>query len=123
VEESTKTPLFRLAFVSNRRLNFNQSFETLGTEMSWNMPIVVRLLTPGILASVVGGLFLSSQWDRILAPSLGQATLASSEMMQLLREEHDSVAEMVKVQLAVSGSGFDSKPTVVAERRQTIALR
>jgi hypothetical protein len=30
---------------------------------------------------------------------------------------------MVKVQLAVSGSGFDSKPTAVAERRQTIALR
>ena len=70
--------------------------------MSWNMSIVVRLLTTGILASVVGGLLLSSQWDRVLAPSLGQASVASSEMMQLLRDEHDSVAEMVKVQLAVS---------------------
>ena len=91
--------------------------------MSWDMPIVVRLLTTGMLASVVGGLLLSSQWDRVLAPSRGQATLASSEMMQLLRDEHNSVADMVKVQLAVSGSGFDSKPTAVAERRQTIALR
>ena len=29
---------------------------------------------------VIGGLQLSSPWPRVLAPSLGQATLASSEM-------------------------------------------
>ena len=91
--------------------------------MSWDMPIVVRLLTTGILASVIGGLLLTSQWDRVRVPSRGQATLASSESDALLRDEHDSVADMVKAQLAVSGSGFDSKPTAVAERRQAIVLR
>ncbi len=91
--------------------------------MSWDRPIVARLLTAGMLAGVIGGLLLSSQWDRAIAPSLSQGSPVSREMMQRIRDEHDLVADMVKAQLAVSGSGFDAKSTTAAERRQTIALR
>jgi hypothetical protein len=70
--------------------------------MSWDVPIVARLLTTGgILASVVTGLLFIGQWDHHGAPSLGQVTPASPEMVQLLRDEHDLVADMVKAQLSL----------------------
>jgi hypothetical protein len=85
--------------------------------MSWNMLIVARLLTAGMLVSVVGGLLSSSHWGRPVAPFLSQVTPASQEMMQLVRDEHDLVAGMVKAQLA------NSNPIVVAEQGQAIATR
>ena len=72
--------------------------------MSWDMPIVARLLTAGgLLGSVLGGLLLISQLDHYAAPSLSQVTPASPEMLQLLRDEHDLVADMVKAQLSLFG--------------------
>jgi hypothetical protein len=94
--------------------------------MPWDTPVVARLLTTVMCASVIGGLLLSNQWDLAVARSRAQASQAappSPEMMQLLRDEHDLVAEMVKAQLTASGSRFDSKSTAATERRQTIALR
>ena len=92
--------------------------------MPWDRPVVTRLLTAVMLASVGGLLFLSSQWVRMAEASRDQATPASLEMMQLLHDEHQLIGEMVKAQLAMPDSGFlDSKPMAATERRQAIALR
>jgi hypothetical protein len=76
-----------------------------------------------MLASVGGLLLLSSYRVRAEAPR-DQATPASLEMMQLLHDEHQLVAEMVRAQLAMAESGFlDSNPMTATARRQAIALR
>ena len=91
--------------------------------MPWNRPVAARLLSAVMLAGVGGLLLLSSQWVRAEEPRI-QATPASLEMMQLLRDEHQLIAEMVKAQLAMSDGGFiDSKPIAATERRQAIASR
>ncbi len=94
--------------------------------MPWDGPVVARLLTTVMLAGVISGLLLSNQWDRRVEPlrvQASRATPASPEMMRLLRDEHDLAADMVKAQLAVSGSSFDSKPIAATEGRQAIAMR
>jgi hypothetical protein len=92
--------------------------------MPWDRPVVTRLLSAVMLASVGGLLFLSSQWVRRAEAPRHQATPASLEMMRLLHDEHQLIAEMVKAQLAMAEGGFlDSKPMAATERRQTIALR
>jgi hypothetical protein len=92
--------------------------------MAWDRPVVTRLLTAAMLASVGGLLLLSSQWVRMAEASRDQVTPASLEMMQLLHDEHQLIAEMVKAQLAMPDSAFpDSKPIAATERRQAIALR
>jgi hypothetical protein len=69
--------------------------------MSWDLPLAARLLTTGgILGGVVAGLLFIGQWDHHAA-SLSQVTPASPEMVQLLRDEHDLVADMVKAQLSL----------------------
>jgi hypothetical protein len=76
-----------------------------------------------MLASVGGLLFLSSHWTRMTEAPRVQATRASLEMMQLLRDEHQLVAEMVKAQLAMADGGLlDAKPMAATVRRQAIAL-
>jgi hypothetical protein len=92
--------------------------------MAWDRPVMARLLTTVMFASVIGGLLLSNQWDLRVEPPKVQAdraTPASSEMMRLLRDEHDLVADMVKAQLATSDVG--SKPIAATARRQVIAMR
>ncbi len=94
--------------------------------MPWERPVMARLLTTVMCASAVGGLLLSNQWNLRVKPlqvQASRATPASPEMMQLLRDEHDLVAQMVRAQLSVSGGSFDSKPTAATERRQRIAMR
>jgi hypothetical protein len=92
--------------------------------MPWDRPVVTRLLTAVMLASVGGFLFLGSQWVRMAEASRDQASPASLEMMQLLHDEHQLIGEMVKAQLAMLDSGLlDSKPMAATERRQAIALR
>jgi hypothetical protein len=92
--------------------------------MPWDRPVVTRLLTAVMIAGVVSLPFLSSQWVRTAEASRDQATPASLEMMQLLRDEHQLIAEMVKAQLAMADSGLlDPKPIAETERRQAIALR
>jgi hypothetical protein len=91
--------------------------------MPWNRPVAARLLSAVMLAGVGGLLLLSSYWVRAEAPR-HQATPASLEMMQLLRDEHQLVGEMVKAQLAMADSGFlDSNPMTATMRRQAIASR
>jgi hypothetical protein len=85
--------------------------------------VLARLLTTGLLAMIIGGLLLSSQWHRTIKPSPRQVTTAPPGMMRLVRDEHDLVADMVRTQLAILDSGIDSKPIAAAERRLVIALR
>jgi hypothetical protein len=71
--------------------------------MPWNTPVVARLLSAVMLASVVGGLSLSNQWDfgtGRLQLGASRPTAASPEMMRVLRDEHGLVAEMAKAQMA-----------------------
>jgi hypothetical protein len=92
--------------------------------MPWERPVITRLLTAVMLASVGGLLFLSSQSVRIAEAPRDQATPASLQMMQLLHDEHQLIGEMVKAQLAMPDSGFlDPRPMAATERRQAIALR
>ena len=92
--------------------------------MPWDRPVVTRLLTAVMIAGVVSLPFLSSQWVRTAEASRDQATPASLEMMQLLHDEHQLIAEMVKAQLAMADSGLlDPKPIAETARRQAIALR
>jgi hypothetical protein len=116
------------------RLNFSCSFEKAEEAvMPWGTPVTARLLTAVMFAGVIGGLLLSNQLDLRVEPLQVQAsrtTPASPEMMQLLRDEHDLVADMVKAQLAGvkaqlagSGSSFDSQPIAATKRRQVIAMR
>lgn len=93
--------------------------------MPWDTtkPVAARLLITVMLAGGVGGLLHGGQWVRATEPPQGQAASASLEMMQLLRDEHGLIADMVKAQLGVPSGGFDSKLTAATERRQVIALR
>ena len=79
--------------------------------MPWNRPVMTRLLSAVMLAGVGGLLLLSSQWARAEAPRI-QATPASLEMMQLLRDEHQLIAEMVKAQLANERTELPRQTTV-----------
>jgi hypothetical protein len=96
-----------------------------GAEMPWDTtkPAAARLLITVMLAGAVGGLLHGGQWVRMTEPPRGQAASASLEMMQLLRDEHGLIADMVKAQLGLPSRGFDSKPIAATERRQVIALR
>jgi hypothetical protein len=108
-------------------LNFTRSFEKAEEAMMpWDTLVTARLLTAVMFAGVIGGLLLSNQWDLRVEPlqvQASRATPASPEMMQLLRDEHGLVAQMVKAQLAGSGGSFDSKPIAATDRRQRIAMR
>ena len=85
--------------------------------------VLGRLLTTVLLAVVIGGLLLSGQWHRTIKPSPSQVTTAPPGMMQLVRDEHDLVADMARTLLTVLDSGVDSNPIAAAERRLVIALR
>jgi pimeloyl-ACP methyl ester carboxylesterase len=74
--------------------------------MSWRVSVQARLLIAGMLVSV-GGLLLSTQSCRAVEASLGKGTSASAEMMQLVRDEHNLVAEMIKAQMAARGGGLE----------------
>jgi hypothetical protein len=85
--------------------------------------VMRRILTTGLLATVIGGRSLGGQWHRTIKPPPSQVTTAPPGMMRLVRDEHDLVADMVRTQLTVLDSGVDSKPMVAVERRLVIALR
>jgi hypothetical protein len=67
---------------------------------SQNMPLLSRFLGTAVLASVLGGMLFSFEWSHAAGPPLMQVTPASVEMMQVLRDEHGLMANMVKAQLA-----------------------
>jgi hypothetical protein len=93
----TDFPGSRLVFFSNRCLNFNRPFKTLcGIR---GMTKRKRLLTAGLLAVGLIGFVMASQWGYAAEPP-AYPVATTPEMMQLLRDEHDLVAEMIRGQLA-----------------------
>src|SRR5271170_1576544 len=82
--------------------------------ISHNMPLLVRFLgklvldiMPAALASVIGGfLFTQYQFGRSpeQRPALVQVTPASTEMMQLVRDEHAMIVDYLKTQMEAEKS-------------------
>ena len=72
-----------------------------------------RLLTAGLVAAGLTGFVMASQWG-YAAERPAYPVPASPEMMQLVRDEHDLVADMIKAQLAAERDRY-------AEQRTTIS--
>ena len=62
-----------------------------------NMPALDWFLGTAALASVIGGLLLGYQWGQPADVSVVKALPASLEMMQLLRDEHRLIANMLEI--------------------------
>jgi pimeloyl-ACP methyl ester carboxylesterase len=75
--------------------------------MSWRVSVQARLLVGGVLISIVAGLLLGTQSCWAVEALLGKRTSASLETMQLVRDEHTLVAEMIKAQMAARGGGLE----------------
>jgi len=75
--------------------------------MSWHVSVPGAVPVAGMLVSIVSGLLLSSQSCWAVERSLGKGTPATRQLMQLVRDEHALVAEMIKGQLAARGSGLE----------------
>jgi len=69
-----------------------------------NVPLLSRFLRTAVLASVIGGLLLSFEWIHAPGAPVVQVTPASLEMMRVLRDEHDLMANMTRAQLATNRS-------------------
>ena len=76
--------------------------EGIGAEMGkpQNMLFLSRFVGTAVLASVIGGLLLSFEWIHAAGPPVVQGTPASLEMMQVLRDEHGLMTNMIKAQLS-----------------------
>ena len=72
-----------------------------------------RLLTAGLVAVGLTGFVMASQWGYAAEPP-AYPVPSSPEMMQLVRDEHDLVADMIKAQLAAERDRY-------AEQRTTIS--
>ena len=67
--------------------------------MPQNLPSL-RFFGTAVLASAIVALLLSYQWGHAAEPPLAKMTPASPQMMQLLRDEHSLIADMLKLQIA-----------------------
>jgi hypothetical protein len=99
--------------------------------MSSEFPVLARFLATGALASVIGGFLVSNQWGRLAESPVTQASRSSPEMMQLMRDEHGLVANMIRAQLAAErrplpartalGKSADRDGTAIVPARTTTA--
>ena len=72
-----------------------------------------RLLSATLLAAIgCTGLVVASQWGHA-AEAPAYPIRATFESMQLLRDEHDLVAEMIKGQLAAEREQYKEQRTVI----------
>jgi hypothetical protein len=106
-QKVTYFPWARLAFFSNRCLNSNRSFKTEVETMR------KRLLTAGLVAAGLTGFVMASQWG-YAAERPAYPVPASPEMMQLVRDEHDLVADMIKAQLAAERDRYAEQRTAIS---------
>jgi hypothetical protein len=78
---------------------FVPPFEALRAVMLPNMPSL-RFLGTAVLGSAVAALLLSYvAWGHMAEAPFVRVTPASPEMMQMLRDEHGLVADMLKLQM------------------------
>jgi len=60
----------------------------------------LKLVGAAALVSVIAGVLVSHECGRAAESRLVRVTPASVEMMQLLRDEHGLMADMIKVEVA-----------------------
>jgi hypothetical protein len=96
----------RLAFFSNTCLNSNRPFETELGQMT------KRLLTFGLVAVGLTGCVMASQWGYAAEPP-AYPVPATPEMMQIVRDEHDLVADMIKAQVAAERNRYAEQRTAI----------
>jgi hypothetical protein len=107
----TDVPHPRLAFFSNGCLNFNCSFKTSFGD--WAMAKRKGLLSAGLLVVALTGFVMASPWGHA-AEQPAYPVRATPEMMQLLRDEHDLVAEMIRGQLAAERDRYKEPRTAIS---------
>ena len=72
-----------------------------------------RLLTARLVAVGLTGFVMASQWGYAAEPP-AYPVLATPEMMQLVRDEHDLVADMIKAQLAAERDRYAEQRTAIS---------
>jgi len=72
------------------------------------MPKRMLLLTAGALAAGLAGIVIAGQWRQPPRQPV-YPVRATPEMMQLSRDEHDLIAEMIEAQLAGERSQFQKQ--------------
>jgi len=72
-----------------------------------------HLLSAVLLAVGLTGFVMPSQWGYAAEPPVNPVH-ATPEMMQLLRDEHDLVAEMIRGQLAAERDRYKEQRTAVS---------
>ena len=72
-----------------------------------------RLLTAGLVAVGLTGFVMASQWG-YAAERPAYPVPATPEMMQLVRDEHDLVADMIKAQLAAERDRYAEQRTAIS---------
>jgi hypothetical protein len=93
-------------------LNFNRSFETRAA-------MTKRLLTLGLVAAGLTGFVMASQWGHAAEPA-AYPVRATPEMMQLVRDEHDLVADMIKAQYAAERDRYAEQRTAITAMPSTV---
>ena len=71
-----------------------------------------RLLTAGLVAIGLTEFVMASQWGYAAEPP-AYPVPATPEMMQIVRDEHDLVADMIKAQLAVERDRYAEQRTAI----------
>ena len=100
----TYFPWARLAFFSNRCLNSDRPFKTE------SLAIAKRLLTAAVGLT---GFVMASQWG-YAAERPAYPVPATPEMMQLVRDEHNLVADMIKAQLVAERDRYAEQRTAIS---------
>lgn len=72
-----------------------------------------RMLPAGVLTFGLIGFVMASQWGHAAEPA-AYPLPATPEMMQLLRDEHQLVAEMVRGQLAAERDRYKEPRTAIS---------
>ena len=72
-----------------------------------------RLLTAGLVAVGLTGFVMASQWGYAAEPP-AYPVPATPEMMQLVRDEHDLVADMIKAQLVAERDRYAEQRTAIS---------
>ena len=71
-----------------------------------------RFLTLGLVAVGLTSFVMASQWGYAAEPP-AYPVPATPEMMQLVRDEHDLVADMIKAQLAAERDRYAEQRTAI----------
>jgi hypothetical protein len=72
-----------------------------------------RLLTAGLVAIGLTGFVMASQWGYAAEPPAYPVS-ATPEMMQIVRDEHDLVADMIKAQLVAERARYAEQRTAIS---------